>query len=80
MKLKINVDCTPEEVRRIMGLPDLTEVHDVYLEKLKSVADKGITPDMVQQMMRNWMPGADAGMDLIKSLMSGISPTPPKKG
>lgn len=80
MKLKINVDCTPEEVRRIMGLPDLTEVHDVYLEKLKSVADKGITPDMVQQMMRNWMPGADAGMDLIKSLMSGISSNPPKKG
>ncbi len=80
MKFKINVECSPEELRRVMGLPDLTEVHDVYLDKLKSVADKGVTPDMVQQMLRNWMPGADSGMDLIKTLMSGVTGSPAKKG
>ena len=80
MKFNIDVDCTPEELRRLMGLPDLTPVHDVYLDKLKSVAGTGITPDMVQQMMRNWMPGADAGMDLIKTLMSGMAGGASKKG
>jgi len=40
MKFNIEVDTTPEEVRRLMGLPDLSEVHEVYLEKLKTVADK----------------------------------------
>jgi hypothetical protein len=44
MKFNIEVDTTPEEVRRLMGLPDLSEVHDVYLDKLKKVADKGLTP------------------------------------
>ena len=69
MKFNIEVDTTPEEVRRLMGLPDLSEVHDVYLEKLKAVADKGLTPDMVQGMIRNWVPMGDQSMDFIKSLM-----------
>jgi Family of unknown function (DUF6489) len=72
MKFNVEVDCTPEEVRRLLGMPDLTEVHDVYIDKMKSVADKGITPDMVQQMIRNWMPMGDASMDIIKQLMGGL--------
>ena len=28
MKFNIEVDTTPEEVRRLMGLPDLSEVHE----------------------------------------------------
>lgn len=73
MKFNIEVDATPEEVRRTLGLPDLTEVHDVYLDKMKSFADKGLTPDMVQQMMSQWMPMGDKSMDFIKQLMGGLS-------
>ena len=72
MKFNIEVDTTPEEVRRLMGLPDLSEVHEVYLEKLKAVADKGLTPDMVQGMIRNWVPMGDQSMDMIKGLMGGL--------
>jgi|JI10StandDraft_1071094.scaffolds.fasta_scaffold33135_6 hypothetical protein len=73
MKFNIEVDTTPEEVRRLVGLPDLSDVHDIYLSKLKDVADKGITPDMVQGMIRNWVPMGDQSMDFIKSLMGGLA-------
>jgi Family of unknown function (DUF6489) len=73
MKFNIEVDTTPEEVRRLLGLPDLNDVHDVYLNKLKSVADKGITPDLVQGIIRNWVPMGDSSMDLMKALMGGFS-------
>ena len=79
MKFNVEVDCTPEEVRRLLGMPDLTEVHDVYIDKMKAVADKGITPDMVQQMIRNWMPMGDASMDIIKQLMGGLGGGASKK-
>lgn len=79
MKFNVEVDCTPQEVRGLLGLPDLTEVHDVYIDKLKEVADKGITPDMVQQMIRNWMPMGDASMDLVKQLMGGLGGGASKK-
>lgn len=79
MKVNIEVDATPEEVRTLLGLPDLSEVHAIYLDKMKSVAETGITPDMVQQMVRNWMPGGDAGMDFIKQLMGGLASGTVKK-
>lgn len=73
MKFNIEVDCTPEEVRRLVGMPDLSEVHAVYLDKLKGVADKGITPDMVEGMFRNWLPMGDAGMDMVKQFIGAAT-------
>lgn len=73
MKFNIEVDTTPEEVRRLVGLPDLSEVHEVYLDKLKNVAEKGLTPDMLQTMVRNWVPMGDQSVDFIKGLMGGLA-------
>lgn len=80
MKFNIEVDCTPEEVRRLVGLPDLTDVHDVYLNRMKDVMSNGLTPDMVDSMVRSWVPGGAAGLDFVKDLVKGLStPTAPKK-
>jgi len=37
MKVTINVECTPEEARRYMGLPDVTAFNDQILDNM---ADK----------------------------------------
>ena len=47
MKVTVNVDCSPEEARRFLGLPDLTPVHDAYVEKLRATVAEGLTPDAV---------------------------------
>jgi Family of unknown function (DUF6489) len=73
MKFNIEVDATPEEVRRLVGLPDLGEVHAVYLDRLKAVADEGLTPDMVEGMMRNWVPMGGAGVDMVKNLIGAFA-------
>jgi Family of unknown function (DUF6489) len=72
MKFNIEAEASPEEVRRLLGLPDLTEVHAVYLDRMKDTMTSGLSPDMVEGMVRNWMPGGAAGMDLVRDLMSGI--------
>lgn len=69
MKFNIEVDCTPEEVRRLVGLPDLTAVHDVYLNQVKDVMTKGVSPDLVEGLVRNWVPMGGAGVDLVKDLI-----------
>ncbi len=73
MKFNIDVDCTPEEVRRLVGLPDLSGVHEVYLEQMKTVMTKGLTPDMVEGMVRNWVPMGGQGVDFVKDLISQFS-------
>lgn len=69
MKFNIEVDCTPEEVRRLVGLPDLTGVHDVYLDRIKDTMAKGLTPDMVESMVRTWLPMGGQGVDFVKDLV-----------
>ena len=41
MKVTVDVDCTPEEARRFLGLPDLTPVHQAYVETDAKGGDRG---------------------------------------
>ena len=73
MKFNVEVDATPEEVRRLVGLPDLSEVHAVYLDRVKAVADKGLTPELVEGMVRNWVPMGGAGFDMVKDMLGAFA-------
>ena len=73
MKVTVDVDCTPEEARRFMGLPDMSAVHDAYTDKMTKMIDEGITPDAVESMMRNWMPMGEAGMNLWRTMFDQMS-------
>lgn len=73
MKISIDVDCTPEEVRRLLGMPDLAPLHDIYLDKMKDLLGKGITPEAVEQMMRSWMPMGEVGMNLVSQVIGGLT-------
>lgn len=68
MKINVEVDCTPEEARRFMGLPDMGPVHDKYLSMLTSSMDGAAAPEMMESMMRSWMPMGDAGMSMWRQL------------
>jgi Family of unknown function (DUF6489) len=70
MKINVEVDCTPEEARRLFGLPDLAPLHAIYLSRVEKLMEKGITPDLVESMVKNWVPMGEAGMGLVQSLMS----------
>jgi hypothetical protein len=72
MKITVDVDCTPEEARRFMGLPDMTSVHEAYVDKMRKMIDEGVTPDTLESMMRNWMPMGEAGMNLWRSMFDQI--------
>lgn len=68
MKVTINIDCTPEEARRFMGLPDLTPVHDAYVERMKAAVADGVTPEMFADMMKAWGPMSEAGLNMWRQM------------
>ena len=75
MKITVDVDCTPEEARRFMGLPDLTPVHQAYVEKMQKVMADGLTPDGMMDMMKQWGPMSEAGMQMWKQMFSQMGGT-----
>ncbi|HEX8485156.1 DUF6489 family protein [Sphingomonas sp.] len=74
MKVTIEVDCTPEEARRAMGLPDLTPVHDRYVAMMTETMESGIKPELLESMMRNWAPMGEAGMAMWRRLFDAGKP------
>lgn len=72
MKMTMDVDCTPEEARRLMGLPDMSSVHEVYLAKIRETVDKGITPDQIETLMRSWSPVGEASLSMWRQLFEQL--------
>lgn len=72
MKVKITVDCTPDEARATLGLPDVTSLHDIYLERMRSVMENGVTPDMVSEMVRGWSSMGGAGLTMAQQLFGQL--------
>jgi len=73
MKFTVDVDCTPEEARRFLGLPDLSPVHQVYIDKMQRFVSEGVTPDMVGEMMKSWAPMSEAGMNMWRQMFDQMS-------
>ena len=72
MKISVDVDCTPEEARCCMGLPDLSGVHAIYLGKLERMVEEGVTADTVETMLRAWAPMGEAGMAMWRQMFDQL--------
>ncbi|MES2055675.1 MAG: DUF6489 family protein [Pseudomonadota bacterium] len=68
MKINVEVECTPEEARRVMGLPDFTPVHEKYIAMLKDSMDGVVAPDMLENVMKSWAPMGDVGMNFWRKM------------
>jgi hypothetical protein len=74
MKINVEVDCTPEEARRFMGLPDLTPVHDKYIAMMTDAIGPQANPELFSQLMQSWSPMGEAGMNLWRSMFDASKP------
>jgi len=78
MKISVDIDCTPEEARRFMGLPDLSGIHEIYLDKMKRSIDEGVTPESLTAMVQSWAPMGEAGLAVWRKLFEQIGGAPSK--
>ena len=75
MKITMDIECSPEEARRLMGLPDMGPIHDIYLDKLKETMSQGLTPETVDRMIRTWTPMGEAGMNAWRQMIEQLTGT-----
>ena len=57
MKVTINIDCTPEEARTFMGLPDVSAVQEAVVDEWQRQALEAMSNMDPQSLMKAWMPG-----------------------
>lgn len=68
MKISVEIDCTPEEARRVMGLPDLSAIHEKYVAALGEMMDPKAHPELVDEMMKKWAPMGDTAMGVWRRM------------
>lgn len=74
MKVTVDVECTPEEARTFLGLPDVSPIHDKYVQTMLETMDGTVNLDQMENLFRSFSPMGDAGMRLFKQMMDlGIS-------
>jgi hypothetical protein len=76
MKVHVEIDCTPEEARRFMGLPDVNKANDIYVDMMTS-AMKGVkNPDQLREYAQQLAPMGQIGMKMFQSFMDSTMKKP----
>lgn len=74
MKVTVEVDCTPEEGRRFLGLPDVGRVNDVYVDALAKAVKGGGGTEQMGEVLKQVAPMGQFGLKLFQQLMeNGIA-------
>ena len=69
MKITVNVDCTPEEARAFLGLPDLKPIQDQLLEQVQQRMAAGVQAMAPEELLKAWMPMM-TGFEQLQSMFT----------
>ena len=69
MNINISIDCTPEEARRFMGLPDVEQANRIYMDQLTSIMKGATSTEQMQDIARQLAPMGQMGLKLFQGLM-----------
>ncbi len=72
MNIKIDMDITPEEMRRLMGLPDVQPFHDELIDKLREQLRSGAEGYDPLTLFKPYMSSATNSMEMFQRLMAGV--------
>jgi hypothetical protein len=61
MKLNLTIDCTPEEARKFLGLPDVVPVQEALMAELEAKMREALRSMAPEEMVKLWMPAAMEG-------------------
>lgn len=69
MKMNIEIDCSPEEARTLLGLPDVTKANDAYVENVTKMMKGAPNLDQLQELGKQIAPMGQMGLQLFQQLI-----------
>ncbi len=76
MKITVDIDCTPDEARQFIGLPDVKPLQAAVLAKLEEQMVAGAAALSPEAMLKSWFGAMPQNADQLQKLFSGfLGPT-----
>jgi hypothetical protein len=68
MKIKLDIDCTPEEVREFFGLPRVKPVQEELLKEVQERLRANIRAMDPEAMLKTWLPATIQGFEQLQEM------------
>ena len=71
MKVNVEIECTPEEARTFLGLPDVGKANQFYVEAVSKAMKGAANVEQLQEFAMGLAPMGQVGMSLFKQFVEG---------
>ena len=68
MKVNVEVDCSPEEARSFLGLPDVQPLQAALMKELEARMRANIQAMDPETMVRTWLPASIEGAEQLQKM------------
>ncbi|AHE98957.1 DUF6489 family protein [Thioalkalivibrio paradoxus] len=68
MKITIDVDCTPEEAREFLGLPEVKPMQDAVMREIEQRMLANLKATDAETLFRTWLPAQMQGLEQMQKL------------
>ena len=73
MKMHIEIDCTPEEARQFMGLPDVEQANAIYVETIAKAMQGVSNTEQLEQYANQLAPMGQMGLKMFQNFVEGAT-------
>lgn len=71
MKVKFDIECTPEEARRFLGLPDVVPMQEALMKEIEAKMQDNIRNLDPETMVKTWLPATIQGWGEMQKMFWG---------
>ena len=68
MKITMDVECTPEEARAFLGLPDVRPMQEQLMREVQDRMAANIRAMEPEAMLRTWLPATLKGFEQMQEI------------
>jgi len=68
MKIKLDIDCTPDEIREFFGLPEVKPLQEELLKELQERLRANIKAMDPETMLKTWLPATLKGFEQLQEM------------
>jgi hypothetical protein len=73
MKVNIEIECSPEEARRFMGLPDVDKANAVYVDAIAKAMKGTTNPDQLHDFAQQLAPMGQMGLKMFQTFVENAT-------
>ena len=73
MKLRIDIECTPEEARSFFGLPEVSPLQQELMQAMAGRMREALTQSDPETLLKTWMPAGLEGFERLQRMFWGAA-------